>query len=92
MSEWHQTSCGLCAQNCGLEVLVEDNKLVKVRPNDAGEVVVGDALRYLDPALPVVAGLVEEGTIVVELVAGSRQVRGGRVVRRGLDQRWFMTR
>jgi anaerobic selenocysteine-containing dehydrogenase len=35
MSEWHQTSCGLCAQNCGLEVLVEDNKMVKVRPNKA---------------------------------------------------------
>jgi len=31
MSQWHKTSCVLCAQNCGLEVLVEDNKMVKVR-------------------------------------------------------------
>ena len=29
--EWHKTGCVLCAQNCGLEVLVEDNRIVKVR-------------------------------------------------------------
>lgn len=33
MGEWHKTSCVLCAQNCGLEVLVEDNRMVKVRPD-----------------------------------------------------------
>jgi anaerobic selenocysteine-containing dehydrogenase len=31
MSEWHKTGCVLCAQNCGLEILVEDNRMVKVR-------------------------------------------------------------
>lgn len=33
MNQWHKTSCVLCAQNCGLEVKVEDNKMVKVRPD-----------------------------------------------------------
>ena len=33
MEQWHKTSCVLCAQNCGLEVKVEDNKMVKVRPD-----------------------------------------------------------
>ena len=33
MSEWQKTSCVLCAQNCGLEVLVQDNRMVKVRPD-----------------------------------------------------------
>lgn len=31
MGQWHKTGCVLCAQNCGLEVLVEDNHIVKVR-------------------------------------------------------------
>ena len=31
--EWHKTSCVLCAQNCGLEVQVQENRLVKVRPD-----------------------------------------------------------
>jgi anaerobic selenocysteine-containing dehydrogenase len=33
MTQWHKTGCVLCAQNCGLEVLVENNRMVKVRPN-----------------------------------------------------------
>ncbi len=33
MGEWHKTGCVLCAQNCGLEILVEDNRMVKVRPD-----------------------------------------------------------
>ncbi|MGD2269039.1 MAG: molybdopterin-dependent oxidoreductase [Desulfobacterales bacterium] len=33
MAEWHKTGCVMCAQNCGLEVLVEDNRMVKVRPD-----------------------------------------------------------
>ena len=33
MSEWNKTSCVLCAQNCGLEVRVENNRMVKVRPD-----------------------------------------------------------
>jgi len=31
MGQWHTTGCVLCAQNCGLKVLVEDNRIVKVR-------------------------------------------------------------
>ena len=31
MGQWHKTGCVLCAQNCGLEVLVEGNRMVKVR-------------------------------------------------------------
>ena len=31
MSEWKKTSCVLCGQNCGLEVVTEGNKVVKVR-------------------------------------------------------------
>ena len=27
MGEWKKTGCVLCAQNCGLEVLVEDNRI-----------------------------------------------------------------
>ncbi|MBW1899716.1 MAG: molybdopterin-dependent oxidoreductase, partial [Deltaproteobacteria bacterium] len=33
MGKWHKTGCVLCAQNCGLEILVEDNRMVKVRPD-----------------------------------------------------------
>jgi len=33
MGQWHKTGCVLCAQNCGLEVLVEDDRMVKVRPD-----------------------------------------------------------
>ena len=33
MGEWHKTGCVLCAQNCGLEVLVENNRMIKVKPD-----------------------------------------------------------
>ncbi len=33
MGEWHKTACVLCAQNCGLEVLVEEGRMVKVKPD-----------------------------------------------------------
>lgn len=33
MGRWHQTGCVLCAQNCGLQILVEDNKMVRVKPD-----------------------------------------------------------
>ena len=33
MDSWHKTSCVLCAQNCGLEVQVANNKMLKVRPD-----------------------------------------------------------
>ncbi len=33
MSEWKKTGCVLCGQNCGLEVLVENNRMVKVKPD-----------------------------------------------------------
>ncbi len=35
MAPWHKTGCVLCAQNCGLEVQVVDNRMVKVRPDKA---------------------------------------------------------
>ncbi len=31
MEEWKKTSCVLCGNRCGLEVRVENNKIVKVR-------------------------------------------------------------
>jgi anaerobic selenocysteine-containing dehydrogenase len=31
MTEWLKTACVLCAQNCGLEVRVESNRIVQVR-------------------------------------------------------------
>lgn len=31
MGQWHKTGCVLCAQNCGLEVEVENNRIVKVK-------------------------------------------------------------
>ena len=33
MNSWHKTACVLCAQNCGLEALVENGRMVKVRPD-----------------------------------------------------------
>lgn len=33
MEQWHQTGCVLCAQNCGLQVLVDNNRMVKVKPD-----------------------------------------------------------
>ena len=33
MTDWRKTGCILCAQNCGLEILVEDGRMVKVRPD-----------------------------------------------------------
>ena len=32
-STWHKTGCVLCAQNCGLEVRVENGRMVQVRPD-----------------------------------------------------------
>jgi anaerobic selenocysteine-containing dehydrogenase len=33
MESWHKTGCVLCAQNCGLEVLVDDDRIIRVRPD-----------------------------------------------------------
>ena len=33
MKAWKKTGCILCAQNCGLEILVEDGRMVQVRPD-----------------------------------------------------------
>lgn len=33
MNDWRKTGCVLCAQNCGLEILVKDGRMVKVRPD-----------------------------------------------------------
>lgn len=35
MGAWHKTGCVLCAQNCGLEVFVENGRMTKVRPDKA---------------------------------------------------------
>ncbi len=35
MAHWQKTSCVLCVNGCGLEVLVEDNRMIKVRPDKA---------------------------------------------------------
>jgi len=33
METWHKTGCVLCAQNCGLEVLVDQDRIIRVRPD-----------------------------------------------------------
>jgi len=33
MGTWHKSSCVCCGQNCGLELQVEDNRIVKVKPD-----------------------------------------------------------
>lgn len=33
MGQWHKTGCVLCAQNCGLELFVEENRITKARPD-----------------------------------------------------------
>jgi len=33
VNDWTKTSCILCAQNCGLEVQVENNRILRVRPD-----------------------------------------------------------
>ena len=33
MGKWHKTGCVLCAQNCGLELLVENGRIVRARPD-----------------------------------------------------------
>ena len=33
MGQWHKTGCVLCAQNCGLEIFVENNRMTKVKPD-----------------------------------------------------------
>ena len=33
MGEWEKTGCVLCAQNCGLEIKVENGRMVRVRPD-----------------------------------------------------------
>ena len=35
MSEWKKTLCNLCAMTCGLEMEVEDNRIINVRPDPA---------------------------------------------------------
>ena len=45
MGQWHQTGCVLCAQNCGLEVLVENDRIVKVKPDKANPRSLGYACR-----------------------------------------------
>lgn len=34
MGQWHRTRCVLCAQNCGFEVLVADNRMSNNYPSE----------------------------------------------------------
>jgi anaerobic selenocysteine-containing dehydrogenase len=45
MGTWHKTGCVLCAQNCGLEILVEDDRMVKVKPDKSNPKSQGYACR-----------------------------------------------
>ena len=45
MGQWHKTGCVLCAQNCGLEILVEDDRMVKVKPDKSNPRSLGYACR-----------------------------------------------
>jgi hypothetical protein len=36
MAEWRMTMCDLCSTGCGLEVLVEDNRIIQAR-GDKGQ-------------------------------------------------------
>jgi anaerobic selenocysteine-containing dehydrogenase len=33
MDSWQKTGCVLCAQNCGLEAMIDDGRIVKIRPD-----------------------------------------------------------
>ena len=33
MGQWKKTSCVLCGNNCGLELLIENNRIARVRPD-----------------------------------------------------------
>ncbi len=45
MGKAFKTSCVLCAQNCGLEVEVENNRIVKVQPDKSNAKSEGYACR-----------------------------------------------
>jgi len=45
MGEWHQTGCVLCAQNCGLKIWVENDRMVKVLPDKENPRSLGYACR-----------------------------------------------
>ena len=34
-SEWHQTACMLCSINCGVEIKIEDRRIIRVRGDKA---------------------------------------------------------
>lgn len=48
MGKWHKTGCVLCAQNCGLEILVENDRMVKVKPDKSNPRSQGYACRNFD--------------------------------------------
>ncbi len=33
MTEWKKTACGMCAMGCGLEMEIENNRIINVRPD-----------------------------------------------------------
>ncbi len=45
MEEWKKTTCVMCAVGCGLEVKVEDNRIIKVRPDKESPVSEGYVCR-----------------------------------------------
>src|SRR5262249_15165118 len=66
--------------DAGFGAGVEETGDLGVGADDAGEVVVGDAVVDAGPGGAVVAGDVEGGVVIVEVVAGGGDVGGGLVV------------
>jgi anaerobic selenocysteine-containing dehydrogenase len=48
MGKTYKTGCILCAQNCGLEVEVENSRIVKVKPDKSNAKSEGYACRKGD--------------------------------------------
>lgn len=53
MGQWQKSTCVLCVNYCGLEVLVEDNRMIKVRPDKANPRSQGYACRVVPSGDPV---------------------------------------
>lgn len=52
MDGWHHTGCVLCAQNCGLEIKVDANRITRVRPDKTNPRSRGYACRQNDFYIP----------------------------------------
>ena len=45
MGEWHKTVCSFCAGSCGLDILIEDNRMVKIRGDKDNQISKGYVCR-----------------------------------------------